>query len=271
VLQVFQSDPAGQLTPIACDDDGGIGLTSRVGLRVEAGVMYKIAVCSHRSSQGGKAVVVFQVCPGCVTTPLTDTNPLGTTHNFSTQVVDNMCVPVSGLDMQFEVTAGPNSGTSQGTILDFFTDAMGVASLSYEDTFGSGTDSILVSTDHGLPSVSCTATKIWCNPSDVFTLRNDRAGYRLMICDEDNQYRFTNPIGGGITYCGPLTITRSATRISGQSVSGDPNRLTFTIDLSTGRGTARYEVPVGGTILSITDLNINNNPPPTEFGNCMIP
>jgi hypothetical protein len=89
--------------------------------------------------------------------PLTATNPIGTPHTVTaTLLVNNQ--PVQGEEITFEVTAGPNVGTT-GTD---FTDANGEATFTYTG-FTAGTDTIQASfiDVKGNQQFSNTVEKIW--------------------------------------------------------------------------------------------------------------
>ena len=68
-------------------------------------------------------------------------NPVDTEHTVTATVVDDAGAPVPGIEVFFEVTAGPNAGDSGSTI----TDADGVASFTYLGDGGPGTDTIVAS------------------------------------------------------------------------------------------------------------------------------
>jgi CSLREA domain-containing protein len=94
--------------------------------------------------------------------------------------------------------------------------------------------------------------------SDGYLLLDDRSGSCLELFTCDHTYEFYD---GSTRYSGPAIITATSARVAFQSAADGPNYLTGTIDLTTRRGSARYQVPRGGsTIKSIFDSNIDNNP-----------
>jgi|GEM_PF-1351033 len=86
-------------------------------------------------------------------TPLTATNPTGSSHMLTATLVDANGNPVSGETITFTVTAGPNVGVTGTNV----TDSNGVATFSYTGTTA-GTDTI-VATSAG--QVSNNAFKTW--------------------------------------------------------------------------------------------------------------
>jgi hypothetical protein len=95
-------------------------------------------------------------------TPNTASNPVNTTHTLTATISP---APPAGTVVTFTCTSGPNAGVL-GTAL---TNAFGVATLTYTDTGGAGTDFIIAQwTDPatGATYTSNTAQKTW-NPCTV--------------------------------------------------------------------------------------------------------
>lgn len=73
--------------------------------------------------------------------PLTATNPVGTMHTVTAQVIEltvNGTIPISNLTVRFNVLSGPNNGTNGSNT----TNASGQAIFTYQDTGGAGVDTI---------------------------------------------------------------------------------------------------------------------------------
>ncbi len=167
VLAVYNTSAAmsscdfANFTQIACDDDGGGGLNSRLSFTAQPGVLYKIQVTSFNNGSGGTLNIAI-CCNSCNLTPATAMNFLGQDHTVTaevTQVVGTDCGPASGVTVNFNVTAGPNMGDSGSDT----TDVNGQASFTYTGDGGAGTDTLQAS-GTGIPT--STASKTW-NPCTV--------------------------------------------------------------------------------------------------------
>jgi len=93
--------------------------------------------------------------------PLTATNPVGSSHTVTafTQAANN--APVPGVTINFKVNTGPNTGkTGTGT-----TGADGKTSFTYTDTAGPGTDEIQAFV--GATLSSNKVLKIWGLACDI--------------------------------------------------------------------------------------------------------
>jgi uncharacterized protein YjdB len=96
---------------------------------------------------------------GLTLSPLSDENPVGTTHSLTATVTPN----VAGVLVRMEVLAGPNIGDTDSDR----TNSSGVADLSYLGTGGEGTDLILAWVDLDNDGVvdageeQATASKTW--------------------------------------------------------------------------------------------------------------
>ncbi len=101
-------------------------------------------------------------------TPLTATNPVGTTHTVTATVTTDSPVagsPVVGTTVSFSVISGPNTG-AVGTCsvsVTCLTDASGQVSWTYTDTGGPGTDTIEATfvASSGATQRSNRVEKIW--------------------------------------------------------------------------------------------------------------
>lgn len=92
----------------------------------------------------------------CSVTPATDTNPEGTIHTFTVTVTDDGS-PLSGEFVVYDITAGPNAGTTDFGV----TNASGQVTFSYTG-IGAGTDTISVCVEDDETCIAeCTATKTW--------------------------------------------------------------------------------------------------------------
>jgi PKD domain-containing protein len=102
---------------------------------------------------------------GITLTPVTAENEVGENHTVTAQLTDLLGNPQTGIAVTFNVTAGPNAGTS-GTCsvnADCTTYTNGEVSFTYTGDGGVGTDSIQACfTDQGNNYIcSQTATKDW--------------------------------------------------------------------------------------------------------------
>ena len=96
---------------------------------------------------------------GIILTPGTATNPVGTNHTVTAQVVDDNGDPLVGVVVTFDVLSGPNSGTNGSAQ----SDASGNASFTYSGLGGPGVDQIIASfeTSLGQTETSNVVTKEW--------------------------------------------------------------------------------------------------------------
>jgi hypothetical protein len=95
-------------------------------------------------------------------------NPVGAQHDLSATVTDNFDVPLSGVEVTFDVVAGPNAGDSGMDV----TNAAGEATFSYTGDGGSGVDDLVATylDEAGELCESNPALKFWdgdCQPNDV--------------------------------------------------------------------------------------------------------
>lgn len=104
---------------------------------------------------GGAAVTL----PGSITLdPATDTNPVGAPHTVTATVRNNQGQVLEGVLVNFQVTAGPNTGDT-GTDT---TDVNGQATFTWTGDGGAGTDTVQASFVDGSGTTrSTTASKVW--------------------------------------------------------------------------------------------------------------
>lgn len=118
--------------------------------------------------QGGTGVVG----EGITLAPSSATNPVGTDHTVTATVQDDEGNPIEGRDVDFEIMAGPNSGTTGGGI----TDGNGEATFTWSSS-ATGTDVVIAETvaGNGDPLTSNEAEKTWTSSAtcDVPTLSDD--------------------------------------------------------------------------------------------------
>ena len=103
--------------------------------------------------------------PALVLLPPFDTNPPGMSHTVTAEY-KIAGVPQAGVQIDFEVIAGPNTGESGSGI----TDASGRATFTYTSNGVEGTDIIearAIDSDTGVVLVSSQATKSWQRPPQV--------------------------------------------------------------------------------------------------------
>ncbi|RIK69775.1 MAG: hypothetical protein DCC66_07710 [Planctomycetota bacterium] len=100
----------------------------------------------------------------CSLAPPADTNAINTMHSVTVTVLSNGAA-AAGVNINFDVTAGPNVGAA-GVVA---TDGAGQATFTYNGAGGPGTDTIQASgLINGVPFV-CNATKTWIDPVCVLT------------------------------------------------------------------------------------------------------
>jgi len=102
----------------------------------------------------------------CSLAPQSDTNLVGEVHTVVATVTSNG-VPLSGVTVDFDVTAGPNLGETDSDT----TDANGEAVFQYTSNGTPGTDTISATGMVDSVSFSCEATKLWlaADPNLVVT------------------------------------------------------------------------------------------------------
>ena len=184
-----------------------------------------------------------------VVTPLSDSNPVGTTHTFTATIA-----PVSPSQLlRFSIVAGPNSGDG-GAV---FTNAQGVATFSYVGDGGQGTDAILVWVDEDVDGVIDGgetlggASKTWTatpGPADAITL--------TPLSD-------TNPLGTSHQLTATVSPADDGILVRFEVLSG-PNAGDKRSDETNGSGVATASYTGDGgtgvdTILAWADLDRDGN------------
>ena len=99
----------------------------------------------------------------CITlAPASANNPAGGNHTVIATVTDSSGRPQADISMTFNVTSGPNVGTTGTNV----TDAAGNSTFTYTDTGGAGTDVIRASFNDqvGAKHYSNAVTKNWIGP-----------------------------------------------------------------------------------------------------------
>ncbi|MFB6285665.1 MAG: Ig-like domain-containing protein, partial [Candidatus Bipolaricaulia bacterium] len=133
--------------------------------------------------KGGTAVVG----EGITLAPSSATNPAGTDHTVTATVQDADGSPVSGRDVDFEITAGPNAGLTGSDV----TDSNGEATFTWSSSTA-GTDVVIAETvdSNGDPLTSNQAKKTWTAVCDVPSLgpeRIDRSANTVTNTITDNE------------------------------------------------------------------------------------
>ncbi len=130
-------------------------------------------------------------------TPDSDLNPTGTQHTVTATVLDPLdSSPVSGVDVDFEVTAGPNAGANgQGA-----TNASGQATFAYTGSGGTGTDTIQACFVDSSQHQQCdVATKDWFEPTPSPTPAGPTPIVRDLVWGDNQCDDEANPIDSLIT------------------------------------------------------------------------
>lgn len=117
---------------------------------------------AYFSLEGALDASSISLPPTISLTPLTATNPIGTSHTVTATILDSGGNPQAGLTVTFSVISGPNTGVT-GTAV---TDASGIATFTYTGKGGPGTDTIQASfvDAKGNTINSNTVTKDWTVP-----------------------------------------------------------------------------------------------------------
>ena len=99
----------------------------------------------------------------CITlAPANANNPAGGNHTVIATVTDSSGRPQADISVTFNVTSGPNVGTTGTNV----TDSAGNSTFTYSDAGGAGTDTILSSFNDqtGVKHLSNAVTKNWIGP-----------------------------------------------------------------------------------------------------------
>lgn len=127
--------------------------------------------------------------------PASATNPVGTSHTVTAHASATNDAPVAGATVVFTVLSGPNAGQTGSAV----TDSNGLASFTYNDTGGAGTDSIRASIG---TLNSNTVQKIWASTCTDFGL-TPGANLLSPMFPLDHGFR-----GVQITGVGPAVISK---------------------------------------------------------------
>jgi hypothetical protein len=209
----------------------------------------------------GTAAVVGE---GIVLGPTNATNPVGTDHTVTATVQDDDGNPITGRTVDFEVTAGPNSGLMASAT----TDAGGEATFTWSSS-AAGTDIVVASTvdSEGEPLVSNEAQKTWVTESecDIPTLGEnmvDEAARTVSntISDQDGIDSFTFSTLNNFTVASiaPMAgYTRSGDTWTWTDMGPAPTSVDFTLQAGPS-GEALY-------FLEVTDACADPGPNTTDF------
>jgi hypothetical protein len=209
----------------------------------------------------GTAAVVGE---GIVLGPTNATNPVGTDHTVTATVQDDDGNPITGRTVDFEVTAGPNSGLMASAT----TDAGGEATFTWSSS-AAGTDIVVASTvdSEGEPLVSNEAQKTWVTESecDMPTLAENMVDETARtvsntISDQDGIDSFTFSTLNNFTVASiaPMAgYTRSGDTWTWTDMGPAPTSVDFTLQAGPS-GEALY-------FLEVTDACADPGPNTTDF------
>ena len=209
----------------------------------------------------GTAAIVGE---GIILGPTNATNPIDTDHTVTATVQDDNGNRIEGRQVDFEITAGPNSGLTASTT----TDADGQASFTWSSSTA-GTDIVVASTvdSQGDPLVSNEAQKTWTTESecDVPTLGDnivDEAARTVSntISDQDGIESFTFSTLNNFTVASiaPMAgYTRSGDTWTWTDSGPAPTSVDFTLQAGPS-GEALY-------FLEVTDGCTDPGPNTTDF------
>lgn len=111
------------------------------------------------------SVNVRWINASCALAPVDALRSLGALHAVIVTVTQNAGTPLAGVDVTFNISAGPNAGT-MGLAT---TNGAGQAAFFYNGVGGSGVDTIDASGAVGAVTFMCTTTAEWVDPSCVIT------------------------------------------------------------------------------------------------------
>jgi Bacterial Ig-like domain (group 1) len=160
---------------------------------------------------GGAAVVG----EGITLSPTTATNKIGETHTVTATVQNTLGEPIQGTEVHFEVTAGPNKGTTgTGT-----TNSAGKATFTYTSS-KTGTDEIVAT---------------FKNKEDETESSNEASEtWEEATTEEPQKTSLTSTLSGGGKSGGNITVTE------GTSVSDEATLKG--VNASTATGSVSYDV-----------------------------
>lgn len=173
------------------------------------------------------------VLPGAITLdPPTATNPVGTDHTVVATVRDSNGDPIPGVQVDFEVTAGPNVGVTGSAM----TDSAGQAPFTYTGSAGEGTDTIRASfVDATSTTRSTTAEKVW-EPAAV-----QQATINVVkLVDSEPDGVFDDDPSGWT-----FEVSREGVGVVASDVTSASGELTFTVDAGDGYSVLEADGPSG--------------------------
>jgi len=141
------------------DDYYGIGNsgTGYTGGAQVLGMIWYLELCGQTLPTSGSISV-----SGLTLTPETATNFIGSSHTVTARVTDALAQPVPGVEVDFEITAGPNAGLTGSGV----SDVNGEVTFTWSSSV-TGIDEITATMAIvGAQSVVDTATKIWIQEID---------------------------------------------------------------------------------------------------------
>ncbi len=140
------------------------------------------AATSTPCAIGGLNVIIVQ---GIVLTPLTAICEIGSQHDVTATVADNLGNPIEATTVTFTVTSGPSAGATGSSL----TNAAGQAGFSYTGA-ALGIDTIEACfVDNNGTTVCATATKEWIPVPECFFLLGTQEGAVALGPDLDDIIR----------------------------------------------------------------------------------
>jgi Bacterial Ig-like domain (group 1)./Protein of unknown function (DUF3494). len=133
---------------------------------------------------------------GITLTPISATNPVGTSHTVTALVQNSAGQPVANRQVRFSVLTGPNAGNGGSSN----TDSNGRASFTYTGSKNTGTDTIQACFTNAADQEICSniVSKTWIQPDENIFLTPTTA---------------TNPVGT------PHTVTATLQTTGGQPIA----------------------------------------------------
>jgi PKD repeat protein len=221
---------------------------------------------------------IVSIVQGITLTPPTATNYTGTDHTVTATVKDNLLSPVVGVQVTFDVTAGPNTGKT-GTDT---TDGAGEATFTYTGDGGVGTDTIRACFIDQDGQQQCDeATKVWEPPPNQSPVADPNGPYSeyegVEVCfdgtgssDPDgDQLTYDWDFGDGNTGSGPtpchtyadngtypvcLTVTDPAGASDTQCTTADIENYTPEVTASLHEQTVQYSDYICDVTFTATDV-----------------
>lgn len=121
---------------------------------------------------------IASIIEGITLAPTSATTDLGTPHTVTASLKDNLLNPLTGVEVRFEITAGPNAGLT-GTDTS---DAAGEATFTYSDNGTAGIDTIVAcfTDSSGTEKCSSPVTNEWIASTAIVDLDNTAVIGRLV-------------------------------------------------------------------------------------------